>query len=449
MDSHHRLLVQYIQQEHLDRCGEDVVESLKGAVIDVVGAIIAGAHTEAAQIAYEMAASQWAEGPCSVMIFDRTFSSTGAAFVHAVMANALDIDDGHRLVKGHPGAVIFPAVFAAGEEQGASGRNLLTALLIGYEVGIRAGILAHQLRPEYHCTGSWGSIGAAAGVARLMRLSPSAAAHALGIAEYHGTYSPMMRGIDHPSMVKDAIGWGSLSGIAAALLAAQGFTGIPSLFSCPEAKMLLDELGEYYRIRELYYKPYACCRWAHPAVEGVRFIKEHYQLSFQQVERIVIHTFKEAACLSRRPPANTEEAQYNLAFPVAAFLVCGEVGPRQVLAELNHPAILELMDKLSVQVKPEFDQQFPAKTMSQVEIMTRDGKQMASPVMQARGDVDNPMPINELKEKFLWLTSPCLGAEHAEDLLTLLTHLEELEDIKCLSRFFSRLVQSRAQTMNK
>ncbi|PAQ16013.1 hypothetical protein CD798_02935 [Bacillaceae bacterium SAOS 7] len=305
-------LSSYIHSESIDELDERTLLALKEALADIVACTIAGRKTEAANIAKQFAVAQWGTGKSSIVLFPEKLTAPGAAFVNATMANELDLDDGHRLTKGHPGAVIFPAVLAAAEEIDASGKDFLTALLIGYETGIRAGMLAHQLRPEYHCTGSWGAIGAAAGVSRLLGLSQERTEHALGNAEYFGTYSPMMRCIEQPSMLKDGINWGCMTGVSAAYLAKLGYTGIPSLFQMGEAIELIQELGSHYRINELYYKPFACCRWAQPAIEAVKVMKASHGFTADQIEKIIIHTFTESAALSKEYPKTTEEAQYNL-----------------------------------------------------------------------------------------------------------------------------------------
>lgn len=401
--------------------------------MDLIGCTIAGSKADVSGMVRRFAVRHWAKGRSSVMLSNHKLQPTGAALVNATMANALDMDDGHRLTKGHPGAVVFPAVLAAAEDCQATGRQFLTSLLVGYEVAIRAGMTAHQLRPEYHCTGSWGALGAAAGVARILGLSAEETEHALGISEYHSTYSPMMRCIDHPSMLKDGIGWGCMTGISSAYMAKEGFTGIPSLFSQESSKELVSELGEKYRIEQLYYKPYACCRWAQPAVEGVKLLVEENRLSPHMIERLVIHTFTESSRLMKRMPANTEEAQYNLYFPVAAYLIFGEVGPRQVLDELENEQIREVMTKMETVIDSHLDAQFPAKALCKVELFTIDGRRFMSPVMQARGDFDYPLTSAEKRDKFVWLTEPVIGTAESIKLLNLIEHVDELQNISDLT----------------
>lgn len=324
-------MVNYLAEESYASVPIQIKQALKEALADIIACTIAGTKTPVFEMVHRFTSSQWGSGASSIITTSKKLSASGAAFVNATAANALDMDDGHRLVKGHPGAIVYPAVLAAAEEYHLSGEEFMTSLLIGYEVAIRAGVLAHQLRPEYHCTGSWGAIGAAAGVSRVIGLTADQIHHSFGIAEYQSTYSPMMRCIDHPSMLKDGIGWGSMTGISAAYLAKEGFTGIPSLFETEEAAPFLQELGQKYRIEELYYKPYACCRWAQPGIEALKELVEKYHLNAEKVKKIRVYTFTESARLSRGHPKNTEEAQYNLTFPIAAYLYWGEVGPEQVL----------------------------------------------------------------------------------------------------------------------
>lgn len=427
----------FIEATTIEEAGETVRTQLKEAVADLFAAAIAGTRAECGRIMRDFVSAEWGTGRSTVFLSDMKLSGTGAALINANMANALDVDDGQRLTKGHPGAVVIPAIVAAAEEQGITGGEFLNAVLVAYEVGIRAAILAHDLRPEYHCTGSWGSIASAAGVARVLGLKGEQIEHALGIAEYHSTYAPMMRCIDIPSMLKDAICWGCMVGISSARLAERNFTGIPSLFGFDEAVPFVESLGERYFVLERYYKPHTCCRWAQPAVEGAKAILADTPIAPAEIEKIFIHTFEESARLRREAPKNTEEAQYNLYFPMAATLVFGECGPRQVLDELENPEILGLMDRIETKVDPEIDSRFPAKAMSRVEIVTKDCRNFLSPIMQARGDFDFPLSSEELRAKFFWLTEPVLGEERSREVYQAIMELEEAPDLSRLMSLVS------------
>ncbi len=381
----------------------------KVCTLDLLGATIAGSLTKVAKIMTKLAAESCPGTEATILMSGRKASLVGATLANAFMANALDIDDGYRRVKGHPGAVVFPAVLAAAEHRNLTGKEFLTSLVVAYEVAIRAGLAWHEYHAEYHGTGSWGALGAAAGAARVFRLQEREVVHALGTAEYHAPIMPMMRCIDYPAMTKDGIGWGSMVGMASALMAKEGFTGIPSLFGMPEFQHLVSSLGTKYEMLDLYFKPFACCRWAQPAVTGVLQLRERYNLSPERIQRVVVRTFDAATRLRLDRPASTEEAQYNMAYPVAAALVAGEVGPRQVLDEnLDNPLMLSLLQKVETVRDETYDDEFPAKCRCDVEITLVNGERVSSGPVCSLGDPDNPLGAEGVENKFRWLASTVL-----------------------------------------
>ncbi|MBU8849828.1 MAG: MmgE/PrpD family protein, partial [Desulfobacterales bacterium] len=346
--------------------------------------------------------------------------------------NALDIDDGYRNVKGHPGACILPVILAAGEMvPRVTGKKFLTALVVGYEVAIRAGVIRHATYETYHSSGSWGAIGGAAAAGKLLGLSREKLCHALGAAEYHAPLAPMMKCIELPGMGKDSIGWGCMVAMMSVIMADKGFTGINPLFDdSPEAEWV-HSLGRVFEIMNLYFKPYAACRWAQPGVDGALKIMAENSLDPEDIKQIKVFTFKESAALSTDYPQNTEEAQYNIAFPIAAALLDGEVGPAQVLApRLFEKDILQLMDKIQIIAQERFQKEFPARAESEVEIITTKGNVFSSGVMSARWDPHNTLPTDlELTNKFLWLTSPVLGKSQAKSLVSLIWDFDREETL--------------------
>jgi 2-methylcitrate dehydratase PrpD len=226
----------------------------------------------------------------------------------------------------------------------------------------------------------------------------------------------MMKGIETTTMGKDSTGWGCMVAMSSTLVAQQGFTGVRPLFNDTPNAAWIEGLGREYEILNLYFKPYAACRWAHPAVDGALKICHQEGISTAQIATIRVSTFAEAAALSREYPQNTEEAQYNLAFPIAAALLDGEVGPRQVLPPRLFDADLRaMMDRVDVVVEDRFQVEFPAKALADVLIETQDGRSFRSGVMSARWDPASSLPTDdELREKFHWLVEPVVGAKQAE-----------------------------------
>jgi 2-methylcitrate dehydratase PrpD len=262
----------------------------------------------------------------------------------------------------------------------------------------------------------------------------------MGAAEYHAPIAPMMKGIDRPSMVKDALGWGAMVAVASALMAAKGFTGIEPMFSDAPEPAWIEELGREYRMLGLYFKPYAACRWAQPAVAGVLRIVEIHGVKAGEIDRIVVRTFTEATRLSSSPPRNTEEAQYNLAFPVAAALIDGRVGPAQVLPpRLFDPEILALTGRVETEIAPEFDREFPARALADVTVVKKSGERLESGPVQARWEPPAPPTDDELVEKFHWLVGPVLGREQAARLAAAVFRLDGLDTLESFWTLLKRV----------
>jgi 2-methylcitrate dehydratase PrpD len=243
-----------------------------------------------------------------------------------------------------------------------------------------------------------------------------------------------MKGIAVPAMVKDAIGWGCMAAMSAVLMAEKGFTGIQPLFDDGPEPAWIGSLGREFHFLNLYFKPYSACRWAQPAVEGALKIQRENGLSPSDIAAIRVKTFTEAAALNCTCPANTEEAQYNMAFPVAAALLDGEVGPAQVLPpRLFDPDIRSLMDRIGVTTADRFDREFPARALAEIVIETVDGRSIKSGVMSAKWDAAGGFPTDaELAAKFLWLVEPILGKDRASTIAETVWDFERLDGLKGL-----------------
>jgi 2-methylcitrate dehydratase PrpD len=398
-----------------------VQHQAKRCLLDTLGAMIAGSQTPVADIMRKTALEQFGGDQASIMVSGERVSAAGAALANGFAGNALDIDDGYRPIKGHPGACALPPVLTAAEmADGCSGAEFLTALVVAYELGTRAGIIRHATYAVYHASGSWGAVSGAAAAGKLMGLSAEQLFHAMGAAEYHAPIAPMMKGIDTPCMGKDAIGWGCMVAVLSTLMARDGFTGICPLFDDAVDTSLIESLGEKWEILNLYFKPYAACRWGQPAAAGALKIIREKQLTPDRIQHIRVRTFEAATRLPNHHPRDTEEAQYNLAFPVAAALLDGEVGPRQVLPpRLHDDDLLDLLDKVSTEVAPEFEAEFPAKAPAEVIVETTAGEIYKSGRIEALWEPPETLPSDDdLESKFLWLTGPILGKNKASQLMT-------------------------------
>ena len=405
----------------------EVRHQAKRCLLDTMGALIAGHQTPVAGMMSSFALEQFNGDAATILVKGSKTSASGAALANGFANNALDIDDGYRPIKGHPGACILPVALAAAEmTPGITGDQFLTAMVVGYEVSIRAGLIRHATYETYHSSGSWGAIGGAAAAGKILGLTREKFCHALGAAEYHAPIAPMMKCIEIPGMGKDSIGWGCMVAMMSVIMAEQGFTGIDPIFNDSPKEEWIKSLGQSYEVMNLYFKPYSACRWAQPGVDGVLKIMRENNLNPEDIKQIKVFTFKESAALSTDYPRNTEEAQYNISFPIAAALLDGEVGPDQVLPpRLFEKDIHQMMDKIRIMAEESFQEAFPTKAESEVEITIENGKVFSSGVMSARWDPHTTFPTDrELEKKFIWLVAPVLGEDKTDALINLIRHFD-------------------------
>ncbi len=406
-----------------------VLAQVKLSLLDTMGVAAGGLATRLSGIIRTFAhATQ--PGPLPMLMDGRGTSLPGWALAAGTSIDSLDGHDGFNPSKGHIAAPMMSSALAFAQSHGSSGADLLRALVIGYEFGARAAMAQHGTVADYHTSGSWGAVTAAMVGAELAGLDPERSRHALGIAEYHGPRSQMMRCIDHPTMVKDGAGWGAMCGVSAVLLAEAGFTGAPAL-TVEDAPAYWRDLGQRWYAREQYYKPYPVCRWAQAPIEGVLHLRRTHDLRPEQVARIEIATFHESIRLATACPRTTEEAQYSTSFPCAVALVRGDVRPRDIAdAALNDPEVLRLSRATVMTEDAEANAAFPLKRYARVEVTLRDGRRLTSPRMEPRWDHTQPPTAADLHEKFHSLADPVLGEARAQALAAAIDRIEDggLED---------------------
>ncbi len=399
---------------------ESALEMAAILLADTIG-VAAGAHNlKVAKIARDFAADfHGASGNNAArMMFDnRRVSLPGAAWAAATQIDNLDAHDGFNPVKGHIGCAVVPALFAYAQAlPGLTGRDALKAMVIAYEVAGRAGLALHSTVSDYHTSGAWNALGVASLGCRLFDTDENTLRQALGIAEYHGPRSQMMREIDNPTMLHDGSGMGALTGCNAALLAMRGFTGAPAL-TIEDAAVagVWDDLGSRWTIEENYIKPYPICRWAHAAIDAVRALRLEHGFAAEDVKTIEIRTFAEAARLFTGMPETTSQAQYSMGFAVVTMLRHGEIAPHHIFdAALSDAETAAQISKIIVTEDERHNTRFPAGRWSDATITLRDGQVLPSGDVSARGGYDTPLTLNEVRGKFDMMTAATLPVERAE-----------------------------------
>lgn len=398
-------------------------ETLKRAgllLLDTLGICAASAPMEAGRIGRDAAALLYGAGDPQVaarMLFDgRSVSLAGAVYAAATQTDNLDGHDGYNPTKGHTGVVVAPTLAALAETgPELSGRNALAALVVGYEIAGRAAIALHATVADYHTSGAWNALGVAAMAARLRGQSPACLREALGIAEYHGPRSQMMREIATPTMLHDGSGWGALAGMSAALLAEKGFTGAPAItVEAPEVAQFWSDLGEFWQVDHQYVKPYPICRWAHAAVDAAREICLAHGIIADDVAEVRIRSFDYAVELFPGVPETTSQAQYSLPFAVATMIVHRRIGVEHVSGEgLADADVARLIGCTRMVAEPRHQARYPAGRWADVEIQLRNGKVAASGDVHARGGPERPFSENDIVDKFMEFAVPPLGLNRA------------------------------------
>lgn len=423
-------LYDYIIRTNWDDLPTPVQHMAKRCLLDLIGVGAAGATTPLSRIIRDHAAKQFGAGGVSArMLFDgRVVSPAGAALAGSMTIDAIDAHDGYPGVKGHAGCGLFPALLAMAEGRGMSGADFLTTLAIGYEVTIRAGLNLHRTVSDYHTSGAWVAVGIAAMSARVLGLSEDRWRHAMGIAEYHGPRSQMMRVIDHPTMLKDGSGWGAMAGVSACYLAEDGFTGAPAI-TVERADEFAD-LDCRWMILEQYFKPYPVCRWAQPPTEAARQLRRDHDFAAADITAIRVHTFHEAARLATAAPSDTEQAQYSLPFAVAAFLVRGRIGVDEVgPSGLNDPEIIRLSRLFEVVEDDQFNAVFPEERWARIELHLNDGRVLTSEDSVANGSAENPLSDQEIDEKFTTFMAGAGYEERSEAVIVTVKQLDRADGI--------------------
>lgn len=448
----HELAAHFIVDARWENLPAAVQRKARLCFADGLGAALAGTLTRVSRISADYAVEAWGGDQATILrygpgrgLHGLRASMAGAAFANGNAANGLDLDDSARYAYGHAGAQIIPVVLAVAEALNRTGAELLTAMVVGYEIAHRIGRCWHASRNIYQACGSWGSVACAAAAASLMRLTSEQAGHALGIAEYHAGNLPMMRDVDDPGMVKHGIGWGAMTGVTAAGLAARGYTGIPTLLALPAYQEWVSDIGQTYLMLDgVAWKParYACCGWAHAGVEGARRLVQEHHFALEDIARIVVAGSQSTVRLGTRLPITTEEAQFNQAWPLAAMLVDGEIGPAQMLeVRLSDPRIRALAAKVEVVEDPEmerlcrlFEQGDPAGRFANIVTITLDdGREFCSGLVD--GGLRFPQPgwdEARMTEKLRWMTGFVLAEQRIDALANLLWRFETVPSVRGL-----------------
>jgi 2-methylcitrate dehydratase PrpD len=425
-----------------------VVTHLKLCLLDSLGCGLFGATQQWGKISSDVVVSFSSDGTSSLFARPEKVSPPDAALANGTAIHGFEIDDAHVSSSLHPGAVTLPASLAVAEAQAASGAELLAALAAGYEAGIRIGICAgvSHSTSGYHVTGTVGAIGAAAGAARLLRLGPDQAAHALAIG---ATQAAGLYAARTGAMAKRFhAGRASQSGVTAAYLARQGFTGSLDVLEAPfggfmstlrgqsDATTILDGLGDHWETERVGLKAYAACASVHTTVDGMRELRKR-GLTAVNLEHLTIRMSKKGHLNIGWPyrPDEVLTAQMNGFYAAAVTLLDGNAFIDQYAPDrLADPAILALLPRIEIVHDPELDRGGAAKRHAvRIEAKRNDGSVLTTFVEQRRGSAEYPLARTEVEQKFRRVAAASLTEGAIDELIGIVDKLESQSDVDRLT----------------
>ena len=330
------------------------------------------------------------------------------AFLLGGLSHILEMDDLHRDSVTHPGCVVIPAAWAVAEERNLGGRKFLRAVLDGYEACCRVGMAVGKAHYRiWHNTSTCGPFGSAMAVAGLIGLDEDQSVWALGNA---GTQSSgLWEFLATGAMSKHLhTARGAESGVLAAFLAQQGFTGPERILegekgffagACPDPVPEAVAAGpdRPWELTRTSIKPWPCCRHTHPAIDAA--IELHGQLAGAAVKSVKVGAYKAALDVCDRPlPEDPYSAKFSLQHTVAVALADGKVDQASFDAGARKRVAADRA-KVEVALSSGIDKAYPRNWGVEIDVMTADGRTFSARRRDAKGDPENPVSTDELKVK--------------------------------------------------
>jgi len=438
----------FIVRTQFEDLGAEVLQQVKMLILDLVGVSLAGYATmEFPKIVVGYFADLGGKPEATIVQTKKKFPAVNAAFANASCAHAIDMDDGHRFAASHPGTVVIPAAMAAAELAGASTKELITGIVVGYEIMIRIGraIVPSSLNRGFHITGITGPFGAAAASAKIMNLNQQETASALGMA---GLQSAGLIQVNHEvegSMVKPLNPARAASnGLLSCILAKRGARGplqilegedgyLKAVSDKVKQDLLTKGLGEEYEILKVYVKLYAACRHAHAPIDAVLEALKNQSIEPEQISRVSVETYSAAVRLAGIRDATTPSAaRFSIPYSVAIAIVKKLAGPNQYCEEvLGDPRIHGLAQKVEMTVGQKWEKAYPRKRGATVTVHTRSGNRLGGEVELAKGEPENPASWDELYSKFFSNATQLLPEKDAKELGERIMAIEQssLDDV--------------------
>lgn len=432
-----------------------VVKQAKNCILDYAGVVLAGYNlSESGRIIEGLCRALGSSEESSVIGSGKKLPSTFAALVNGTMGCTVELSDGSTVAKSHPGITTIPGVMAIAERDELSGKDVLVAVVMGYEANIRLGevigtpALGRGFDPAA-CT--LGPFGEACAVGKLLGLNEEQMSNAFGTIAL-GPMAPNEVFYEGGMVKESCMGWSAMVGTFAALLAQRGFTGpdtilegaqglahcmAPSEYDFEKAS---KDFGEKYEIMGIYFKRHACCRSLHNTIDAVLHIREGYEISPENVKSITVRTNNNDSRLKKHKIENAVQARFSIPYVDAVALIKGRVGVGDFSVDtLKNPRVLELAKKVKVLADPEMERLYKKekKRACTVEIELNTGESYSHHIDYPKGEPEKPFTNEELEQKFRTLAALTLKEEKIDKIVKIVQQLETLDKINHLIKNLS------------
>jgi 2-methylcitrate dehydratase PrpD len=415
---------------------DEVVVRTKLVILDCLAAMIAGeAEREVASARKRLTRAAKAKRGGSPLI---------EAFLGGTAGTMLEIDEGNQYARGHPGIHVVPAVLAAAKLRPVSGQQAILAVALGYEIGARIGI-ASKLRVTMHPHGTWGTVGAALAIAKLNGASPRQFAEVINIASSLGLTTSRRNMLEGGTVRNTYAGFSNMLGMMAWEFAKSGFTGeadgVGSVFGGIAAEdwrpaEMTADLGARWEIARNYFKLHAACRYNHGALDALsRIVADVGGLRAADIASIRVETYVWAAQLDHPAPANMLAAKFSMPFSLATYIVNGSATLEAFRdSALKDTEIQALARRIRIDEDPALTAMLPGLRPARVIVTLKDGRVLSAEAMTNKGDTEDPYTAAEVRQKFIDIVGPVLGAARAQAMDATVMALESAEDLAAAMR---------------
>jgi 2-methylcitrate dehydratase PrpD len=443
-------LAHFVARTQWDEIPDSVQRHAKLVVLDTLGVILAGAgRPEVRQLRDRLAAGAGS----GATVFARGWpihDPRTAALLNGIAGRSIELCEGLRFVSGQAAMQVLPGVLAVGEYARSSGREMLAAFVLGYDVAARLSG-GFTPRPLAHQNGQVSLLAAAAAGARLRGLDAAGTSRAMRIATtllLTPSYTNAVAGATALNVA------GGMSGFAAAFAPELALAGFEAQDDAIEEALgnligsgfkpdsVLDELGTRWEITRNYFRLYACCNPIHPALDCLQEALAELRPLPDQVERIDIATYRFASVMRNPDPPNYFASKYSLPHAAAVMVVRGNAGYAELDdAAIQDPAIAALRHRVHVTEDPAMSARAPRLRPARVTVTLTDGRRSTQARESHRGDFQQPFAESEIREKFRELAGVVLtqeGPRHVEHAVDRCEHWKSVDDLTGLLRRYGR-----------